>query len=77
MDKELHVDNLILIPTWKIYVFWYSGHTDGQTDGQTDIYILFLHGLPLHSTQESYPVVYVERIHLLRVGWKNWESICC
>jgi hypothetical protein len=33
MDRQLHVDTLILIPTLKIYVFWYSGQTDGRMDG--------------------------------------------
>jgi hypothetical protein len=34
-DRKLHVDTLILIPTLKIYVFWYSRQTDEQTDGRT------------------------------------------
>jgi hypothetical protein len=33
MHRKLHVDTLILIPTFKIYVFSYSRQTDGQTDG--------------------------------------------
>ncbi len=36
MDRWLHVDTLILIPTLKIYVFLYSGQTDRQTDRQTE-----------------------------------------
>jgi hypothetical protein len=36
MDRKLHVATLILIPTLKIYVFWYSRQTDRQTDGQMD-----------------------------------------
>ncbi len=28
MDRKPHVDTLILIPTLKIYVFWYSGQMD-------------------------------------------------
>ncbi len=34
MDRKLHVDTLILIliPTLKIYVFWYSGQTDRQME---------------------------------------------
>ncbi len=35
-DRKLHVDTLILIPTFKIYVFLYSRQTDGQTDRWTD-----------------------------------------
>ena len=42
---------------------------NGQSDGQTDIYIYFLRDLHLHSTQESYPVVYVEQIDLV------WASL--
>jgi hypothetical protein len=34
MDRKLHVDTLILIPTFKIYVFSYSRQTDKQTDGR-------------------------------------------
>ncbi len=37
-DRKLYVDTLILIPTFKIYVFSYSGQTDGMTDGQTEKY---------------------------------------
>jgi hypothetical protein len=33
------MDNLILIPTFKIYVFSYSRRTDGLTDGQTEKFI--------------------------------------
>jgi hypothetical protein len=36
MDRKLHVDTLILTPTLKIYVFWYSRQTDRQTDRWTD-----------------------------------------
>jgi hypothetical protein len=31
-DRKFHVDTTILIPTLKIYVFWYSSQTDGQRD---------------------------------------------
>ncbi len=34
--RKLHVDTLILIPTFKIYLFLYSRQTDRQTDGQTE-----------------------------------------
>jgi hypothetical protein len=30
MDRKLHVDTLILIPTLKTYVFWYSRRADGD-----------------------------------------------
>ncbi len=37
MDKELHVDILILIPMFKIYIFFIPyGRTDRRTDGQTN-----------------------------------------
>ncbi len=36
MDRKVHLDTLILIPTLKIYVFWYSRQTERQTDRQTD-----------------------------------------
>jgi hypothetical protein len=36
MDRKLHVGTLILIPTFKIYVFLYSRQMDEQTDGQTE-----------------------------------------
>jgi hypothetical protein len=47
MDRKLHVDILILIPTLRIYVFWYSGQTDGQTHGRThgQRHTLAVHGL--------------------------------
>ncbi len=32
MDGKLNVDTLILLPKLKIYVFLYSGQTDGHTD---------------------------------------------
>ncbi len=35
-DRKLHVGTLILIPTFKIYVFSYYGRTNGQTNGLTD-----------------------------------------
>ncbi len=35
MHRKLHVDTLILIPTFKIYVFSYSRQTDRQ-DRRTD-----------------------------------------
>jgi hypothetical protein len=35
-DRKLHVNTLILIPTLKIYMFWYSRQTDRQTDRWTD-----------------------------------------
>ena len=31
-DRKLQVDTLIIIPTLKNYVFWYSGQTDGDID---------------------------------------------
>jgi hypothetical protein len=34
--RKLHVDTLILILTFKIYVFSYSKETDRQTDEQTE-----------------------------------------
>jgi hypothetical protein len=40
MDRKLHVDTLISIPTLKINVFQYSGWIDGQTE------TLIPHGLP-------------------------------
>jgi hypothetical protein len=36
MHRKLHVDTLILIPTFNIYVFSYSRWTDERTNGQTD-----------------------------------------
>jgi hypothetical protein len=39
MDRKLHVDTLILIPTLKIYMFWYSRQTDRQTNEQTEKFI--------------------------------------
>jgi hypothetical protein len=36
MHRKLHVETLILIPTFKIYVFSYSGQTDRRTDEQTE-----------------------------------------
>jgi hypothetical protein len=36
MDRKLHVDTLISIPTLKTNVFWYSKRTDGWMDGQMD-----------------------------------------
>jgi hypothetical protein len=36
MDRKLHVDTLVLIPTLKIYMFWYSLQTERQTDRRTD-----------------------------------------
>ncbi len=32
MHRKLHVDTLVLIPTFKIYVFSYSRQTDRQTE---------------------------------------------
>jgi hypothetical protein len=42
-DRKLHLDNLILIATLKIYVFWYLGQMGGWTDRQTDrdIYLVW------------------------------------
>jgi hypothetical protein len=37
MHRKLHVDTLILISTFKIYVFSYSRQTDGQTDGEINL----------------------------------------
>jgi hypothetical protein len=34
--RKFHVDTLILIPTFKIYIFLYSRQTDRWTDGWTD-----------------------------------------
>ncbi len=34
--RKLHVDTLILIPIFKIYVFLYSSLTNGQTDRLTE-----------------------------------------
>jgi hypothetical protein len=50
--------------------------TDEQTDRQTDrqTFISISCGLPSHSTQELYQVVYVEQIHPLRMGWWNFFS---
>ncbi len=60
-DRKLHMDTLILIPTWKFYVFWYSKRTDRWTDGQTD--------------REIYPVwaslTTFLQVHSLRMGWRN------
>ena len=36
MDRWLYVDTLMLIPTLKIHVFWYSGQTDRQTERWTE-----------------------------------------
>jgi hypothetical protein len=36
MHRTFHVDTLILNPTLKIYMFWYSGWTDGQTERWTE-----------------------------------------
>jgi hypothetical protein len=36
MDRKLHVDTLILIPMFKIYVLLYSRQMDKWTDRQTD-----------------------------------------
>ncbi len=36
MDRKLHVDTLILIPTFKIHVFSYSRWTDEWANGRTD-----------------------------------------
>ncbi len=36
MDRKLHIDTLILIPLFKIYVFLYSRQTDKLTDRLTD-----------------------------------------
>ncbi len=30
--RKLHVDTLVLIPTWNFYVFWYSWQTDGRSE---------------------------------------------
>jgi hypothetical protein len=54
-----------------------------QMNRQTDIYIYFLGGLPSHSTQELYPVVYVEQINpvwaslttFLQVNWISCRNI--
>ncbi len=36
-DRKLHMDTLILIPTWKNYVIGIpDGRMDGQTNRQTD-----------------------------------------
>ncbi len=35
--QKLHIDSLILIPTFKIYVFSYSGRADGRTDGDINL----------------------------------------
>jgi hypothetical protein len=32
MDRKLHMDTLILIPTCKFYMFSYSRRTDKQSD---------------------------------------------
>jgi hypothetical protein len=39
MDRKLHADTLVLITMLQIYVFWYSGQTDGWTDRQTETLI--------------------------------------
>jgi hypothetical protein len=36
MHRKLHMDTLILISTFKIYVFSYSRQTDRRTDEQTE-----------------------------------------
>jgi hypothetical protein len=36
MDRKLHVDTLILVPMFKIYVFPYSRLMDERTDGLMD-----------------------------------------
>ncbi len=36
MHRKLHMDTLILIPTFEIYVFSYSRQTDEQTNRRTD-----------------------------------------
>jgi hypothetical protein len=41
MHGKLHVDTLILLPMFKIYVFSYSRQTDRQTDKQTEKYTRF------------------------------------
>jgi hypothetical protein len=53
MDRKLHVDILILVPMLKIYMFWYSGWTDGQMDGDINP-----GGLPL---------LHFSRLHLINL----------
>jgi hypothetical protein len=62
IDRKLHVDTLILIPTFKIYVFWYSGQIDEQTDGLTDREIN-----PVWASLTTFL-----QVHPLRVGWRNF-----
>jgi hypothetical protein len=66
-DRKLHLDTLILISTFKIYVFWYSLQTDRQTDGQRNT--------PAERGLEELFSAVLERflkpIHTLHVNCKN------
>jgi hypothetical protein len=37
MHRKILVDTLVLIPTFKIYMFLYSRQTDRQTDGEINL----------------------------------------
>ncbi len=65
--RKLHVDTLILIPTFKIYVFSYFRQTDRQTDEQTEKLIWCGLGNLIGSSRSI--------IHPLHVGWRNFFSI--
>jgi len=60
-DRKLHVDTLVLIPTWKFYVFSYNGQIDEQTDGQRNT-------PAAHGLEECFSTVFerfLEPIHAL------------
>ncbi len=80
-DRCLHVDILILIPMWKIYVFWYSLQTDRQMDrqmektstarGLEELFSAVLEWFlePIHAL-----CVYCKK-HLLHLGWRNFSPL--
>jgi hypothetical protein len=71
MDRKLHVDTLILIPTLKIYVFWYFGWTDGQTDRQTEKYTrcVWAGGTFFHCIRKVPPAHSHSASVLQELGW--------
>ncbi len=42
MHRKLHMDTLIIIPTFKIYMFSYSRRMDGRMDGDINLGGAFL-----------------------------------
>ncbi len=70
MDRKLHVGTLILIPTFKIYMFLYSRQTDGQTDGWTDGEICTPTARGLGELVSAVLEKFLELIHALRVYCK-------